>query len=73
MLESLADQRDRSLEVLIGGSRDLPARQRTMRETVAWSYELLDESECAMLRTLSVFAGGCTLESARAVWGRAAG
>ena len=48
-------------------ARDLPERQRTMRATMAWSEDLLDEKECALFRRLSVFAGGFTLESAEAI------
>jgi predicted ATPase len=45
------------------GGPDLPARQRTMRATFDWSYDLLDEPEQRLLRLLSVFAGGCPLEA----------
>jgi len=49
------------LPVLSGGARDLPARQRSMRDTIAWSYDLLDAPEQALLRALAVFAGGATI------------
>ena len=55
------------LTVLTGGARDLPARQQTLRETIAWSYQLLDAGEQAVFARLSVFAGGCTLEATEAV------
>ncbi|MEX2542388.1 MAG: tetratricopeptide repeat protein [Trueperaceae bacterium] len=57
----------RSLDLLTGGSRDAPARQKTMRQALAWSYELLDEEERRILRRFSVFGGGFTLEAAEAV------
>jgi predicted ATPase/class 3 adenylate cyclase/DNA-binding CsgD family transcriptional regulator len=55
------------LSVLKSASRDVPARQQTLRNTIAWSYHLLDEEEQWLFRRLSVFVGGCTLEAAEAV------
>jgi non-specific serine/threonine protein kinase len=52
---------------LSGGLRDLPARQQTLRATIAWSYDLLDEAEQRLFRRLSIFVGGCTLEAAEAI------
>src|SRR5215210_1707025 len=56
-------------DLLKGGGLNLPARQRTLRNTLQWSHDLLDEQEQRMLRRLSVFAGGCTLDAAEAVSG----
>jgi len=52
---------------LTSGARDLPHRQRTMLATIAWSYDLLSENEQTLLRRLSVFSGGATLEAAEKV------
>jgi len=51
------------LDILTGGARDLPARQQTLRATIAWSYNLLAPSEQQLFRSLSVFAGGCALQA----------
>lgn len=63
MLQRLADP----LKLLTGGPRDLPARQQTLRSTIAWSYDLLGESEKRLFRRLAVFAGGFSLEAAEQV------
>lgn len=52
---------------LTGGARDVPARQRTMHETIRWSYDLLDKPEQSLFRRLAVFIGGFTLEAAEAI------
>jgi predicted ATPase len=62
----LAQMTDR-LAVLRGGARDLPARQKTMRDTIAWSYDLLPADGQHFFRQLAVFAGGWTAEAAAAV------
>ncbi|MEU6868728.1 transcriptional regulator, partial [Streptomyces sp. NPDC046876] len=53
--------------LLTGGARTVLPRQQTLRAVVDWSWDLLDESERAVLRRLSVFAGGCDLAAAEAV------
>jgi len=55
------------LKLLVGGARDLPSRQQTLRGTIAWSYDLLEEPEKRLFRRLAVFVGGCMLETAEAV------
>ena len=67
----LAQMSDR-LRLLRGGPRDAPARQKTMREAIAWSYDLLSPEQQAFFRRLAVFAGGFTAEAAEAVAGSSA-
>jgi len=69
--QALLVRLEHRMQTLTGGARDLPPRQQTMRNTVAWSYDLLDEEERALFRRLSVFMGGCTLEAAEAMCGEA--
>ena len=56
----------RRLPLLIGGARDLPARQQTLRGAIAWSHDLLDKTEQRLFRRLSVFVGGWTVQAAEA-------
>jgi predicted ATPase/DNA-binding XRE family transcriptional regulator len=56
-----------SLALLTGGARDLPDRQRTLRATLDWSYDLLDAEERSLFARLAVFVGGWTLEAAEVV------
>jgi len=55
------------LAVLTSGARDVPERQKTLRNTIEWSYLLLDAYEQQLFRRLSVFVGGCTLEAVETV------
>jgi predicted ATPase/class 3 adenylate cyclase len=55
------------LSILTAGARTLPERQRTLRDAIAWSHDLLDAAERRLFARLSVFAGGWTLESAEVV------
>jgi predicted ATPase/DNA-binding XRE family transcriptional regulator len=66
-LPRLRDELRNSLQVLTQGARDLPPRQRTMRDTVRWSYELLDPDLQEIFRDLCVCAGGWTLDEAAIV------
>lgn len=70
-LPSMLDRLERRLPLLVGGSHDLPARQRTMRDTIDWSYDLLDASQQQCFRRLAVFVGGCTIEAADVMAGDA--
>jgi predicted ATPase/DNA-binding CsgD family transcriptional regulator len=66
---ALLTRLDRSLSLLIGGPRDLPERQRTLRDAIAWSHDLLSPADQVLFRLLAVFVGGFSLEAAEAVCG----
>lgn len=68
-LPVLFERLSQRLDLLSSGLRDLPDRQRTMRDAVAWSHHLLDAREQRLFRRLSVFAGGWTLEAAETICG----
>ena len=59
---------EQRLAVLTGGPRDLPARQQTLRDTIAWSYGLLSNEEQRLFRQLCVFVDGCDLSAVEAVY-----
>ncbi|HEV2122244.1 MAG TPA: tetratricopeptide repeat protein [Chloroflexota bacterium] len=67
--QAILDRLENRLPLLVGGARDLPARQQTLRGAVSWSYDLLTPAERALFRRLAVFTGGCTLEAAEEVLG----
>jgi predicted ATPase/DNA-binding winged helix-turn-helix (wHTH) protein len=66
-LSGILTRLESRLQLLTAGARDLPVRQQTLRNTIDWSFDLLNEAEQKLLRRLSVFWGGCTLEGAEAV------
>jgi predicted ATPase/DNA-binding SARP family transcriptional activator len=66
-LPALLERLERRLELLTGGPRDLPTRQRSLRATLEWSWEALEEPERELLGRLTVFEGGASLEGAEAV------
>ncbi|MEZ7127958.1 BTAD domain-containing putative transcriptional regulator [Nonomuraea sp. AD125B] len=68
-VEQLAHRLDDRFRLLTGGSRTALPRHRTLRAVVDWSWDLLSEAERGVLRRLSVFAGGASLEAAEAVCG----
>jgi predicted ATPase/class 3 adenylate cyclase len=65
--QTLLSRLDHRLKLLTGGALDLDERQRTLRATIDWSYDLLSEREQRLFSRLGVFAGGCRLEAAEAV------
>jgi predicted ATPase/DNA-binding SARP family transcriptional activator len=68
-LEALLERLEHRLDVLTGELRDLPLRQRSLRATLEWSWDALDEGERELLSRLTVFEGGASLEAAQAVCG----
>ncbi|OAR22588.1 ATPase [Streptomyces sp. ERV7] len=66
-VHELAERLDDRFRLLNAGRRDAPARQRTLRAVIDWSWELLTGPERAVLRRLAVFAGGCGLDAAEEV------
>jgi predicted ATPase len=68
-IENLCERLSKRVALLAEGPRDLPARQRTLRDTLAWSTDLLSPEERAQFARLAVFAGSCTAQAALAVSG----
>ena len=67
--QAILSRLEKRLDLLTGGAGDLPERQRTLRDAIEWSYNLLEPPEQTLLARLGVFAGGCSLELADAVAG----
>src|SRR5262245_14437599 len=67
--EGLLERLGERLSILSGGARDAPERQRTLRETIGWSHDLLSPAEQRLFGRLAVFGGGWTLEAAEIVCG----
>jgi predicted ATPase/DNA-binding SARP family transcriptional activator len=65
--QALLDRLSNRLKLLTGGPREFSERQRTLRSTIEWSYELLEDGEKTLFRRLSVFSGGATLEATERV------
>jgi predicted ATPase/DNA-binding CsgD family transcriptional regulator len=65
--KTLLERLDSGLDALGSGSRDAPARQQSLRNTIEWSYKLLNEGEKCLFARLAVFRGGCSLEALEAV------
>ncbi len=65
--QTLLARLEHRLQVLTSGTQDAPVRQQTLRNTIAWSYNLLDAAEQQLFRRLSVFVGGCTLEAVESI------
>ena len=66
-MEQIADRLDDCFHLLTSGSRTVLPRHQTLRAAIDWGYTLLSEQERILLRRLSVFSGGWTLEAAEAV------
>jgi predicted ATPase/Tfp pilus assembly protein PilF len=65
--QQIVERLAQSLDLLTGGARDAPDRQQTLRATLEWSYQLLDQPEQTLFPRLAVFVGGCTLDAAEQV------
>jgi predicted ATPase/class 3 adenylate cyclase len=65
--QALLTRLDNRLKLLVGGARNLPSRQQTLRSAIDWSYDLLDETEQTLFAQLGVFVSGASLEAVEAV------
>ncbi len=66
--QALLKRLEQRLSVLTSGARNVPTRQQTLRNTIQWSYHLLEACEQRLFRRLSVFVGGCSLEAVEEIW-----
>lgn len=69
--QSLLARLSQGLHVLTSAARDIPVRQQTLHNTIAWSYTLLDATEQRLFRWLAIFVGGCSLEAVEAICAQA--
>jgi len=65
--QELLSRLNNRFALLTNGRRDLPQRQKTLRNTITWSYDLLSAEEQMLLRSMAVFVGGCQLEALEAL------
>ena len=65
--QALLNRLDQSLNLLVGGAKDLPDRQQTLRRTIDWSYKLLEPHIQVLFMRLGIFVGGFTLDAAEAI------
>ncbi len=65
--QALLERLETRLKLLTAGPSDLPSRQQTLRNAIAWSYDLLNPAEKTLFYRLGVFAGGCTLDAAEEI------
>jgi predicted ATPase/class 3 adenylate cyclase len=67
---ALLERLEKRLDMLRGGAHDLPLRQQTLRNTIAWSYDMLEQGERRLFELLSLFPGGAAFEAVETVAGR---
>ena len=65
--QAILERLEHSLNLLTGGTKNAPERQQTMRDTIRWSYDLLETDEQFLFRRLAIFAGGFSVEAAESV------
>ncbi len=65
--QAILDRLDKKLKLLTGGARDLPYRHQALRNTIEWSYQLLNQEERVLINRLSVFSGGFNMDAVEAI------